>query len=176
MITFQTYIKKKKPADIMQREFNALVREALIEAAEFWIKEFLPLHFESSAVRRYGYAARKSYYNKLKRRARMILKPGTAQQYVPAPKPPGPLVYTGELKKEVLSRPVSAFKIKATATGKKQKVRVPVRIPHPINPKNSGELTKLVNEELKMMHRVATEALKERLAKWQAESREQISA
>lgn len=174
MITFKTYIRKNKPPEIMQREFNSLVREALTEAAKWWIEHFLPLHFEPSAVRRYGYAARKAEHNAIKRRARMVKKPGTAQTYVPAPKPPAPLVYTGELKREVLSRPVSAFKIKATATGKKQKVRVPVRIPHPINPKNSGELTKLVNEELKMMHFVAMETLKDLLANWQAESKEQI--
>lgn len=159
-----------------QRELNEITRTALTAAAQLWIKEFLPLHFIPSATQRYGYAPRNAKYRAIKRRAEKIRIAEFSNVFVPAPSPPSPLVWTGELKKEVLGRPLSEYNIKARATSNKQQVRVPVKIPHPLNPKNSGEITKLITLEILAMQNEAMKVFRKELEKRQTTKTETIKA
>lgn len=173
--TLSTKIKEKgNSASLMRRELNDATREALRAAAKFWIKKFLPLHFELQAVQRYGYAARDRVYRRIKREIERIKIAEFSDVTVPAPKPAKPLVWTGEMRDEVLGRPLSEYKIKARATAKKQTVKVPVRIPHPLNPKNSGELTRLINEEIRAMQRIALAKFEVELRKIEGQKTETI--
>jgi hypothetical protein len=159
-------IKKTNPPEIRLRELNAIIREGLTVVAGWWITECLPKHFLPSGVQRYGYSARKPSYLAVKRRMQKVrlweagYKKGA---WVPAPKPPGPLVWTGELRRTLLEKSPEDFNIKAIATSKKQTVRVPCPIPHPMSKEQTGELTRIINEEFRMMHEIAFEYIAAKL-------------
>lgn len=156
-VKFSVKIQETKPTELMQRSFNGMVKRSMEKAGEMWIKEFLPIHFTPKAVQRYRYAKRSDTLNAIKRRARQITNEAGVK--VPMEKPPSPFVWTGEMKREVLGRSVDEFNIRTTATSNKVKAKVPVRIPHPLNPKNAGEIPRLVRDEIKAMKVVTVEAL-----------------
>ena len=129
MITFKVLIKQTKSVGMKQAEFNRAVKVALTEAGLYRQDNFLPFHFDRMAFGRYNYAPRLSKYQEKKRRI-------THNE-------PIPLVFLGELRDYVLSnRQKGHIRVIATATATRQQVRVPVRMPHPLNPKNRGELSK----------------------------------
>lgn len=154
-------ITQSRPPELLMREWNSLVREALEQdVAKFWIANYLPLHFQPSAVQRYSYAARTDKYL---RRKRTKDKVKIKTKVVPIWKPTGPLILTGELMNSLLGKSPEAFNSKATVTSKKWQLRVPLRIPHPINPRNSGELSRLVKEETSKLQSLAIKSISNRM-------------
>lgn len=150
LITFKVLIKRTQSIGMKQSEFNRAVRIALTEAGLYWQQNFLHRHFEASAFGRYNYAPRGYRYQNRKR-------------YV-THREPLPLVFLGELRDYVLSnRDKGAIRVQSTATATRQQVRVPVRLPHPINPKNRGELTRPSSAENKEIGRYANRVLRELL-------------
>lgn len=150
MITFKVLIKRTQSVGMKQAEFNRAVKWALTEAGLMWVQEFLPRHFETMAFGRYNYAPRGRGYQERKRRV-------TGMQ-------PIPLVFFGELRSTVLAnRGKGLIRVVATATANRQQVRVPVRIPHPINPKNKGELVRTTKDEYQQVGRHANRVLRQML-------------
>lgn len=155
-------IRQSRPPELLLREWNRLVREALEEdVAPYWILNYLPLHFEPGAVQRYSYAARQEKYNR-KKRTRDVVK--IKGKVVPLAKPTGPLVLTGELRTSLLGKTPEQFNSKATVTSKKWQLRIPLRIPHPINPRNSGELSRYIHEEISRLQMIAIRGINKRMA------------
>lgn len=164
MMSFRVKVTAMRPATMMVRAWNHLIAGAYRLAGEYWVEHFLPLHFTAGAVQRYSYAARTRRYLERKRFAK-ALRDGKGNWFVPI-KPPLPLVYSDQLRKDVLGRNKSAFNIRATATSNKHQVRVPVRIPHPLNPKNAGEIVRWNDQEKEILRGVIMQAMKLSLA-WQ---------
>lgn len=140
---------------IAQKKINDAFRLGGQEAGWWWINNCLPRHFTFAAYQLYGYARRSFRWNQKKLNAKRAYSVNTGASY-PAEQPPVPMVWTGELRRHVLGR-TNSYQVKATAkfaTGdRKQIVRVsvPVGIPHPINPKNAGELTRIAPSEFRQM-------------------------
>lgn len=137
---------------------NKFVREAGEFAGRHAIRNYLPLHFQPGAVQRYRYSARRSEYNKIKQRMRRVRpwitggKRGVAK---PAPKPPAPWVWSGDLRDKLLSKSPEDFNIRSTATSKTQKVQIKLPTPHPISRDHRGELGRITNAEMKEMSKLA---------------------
>lgn len=157
-VKFSVRVRRFRPPEMMLRQWNDIIREALKEAAEFWIATCLPKHFEQGASQRYQYEKRREAYLRLKRIMEKV-RPwiGTKRQaaYIPAPKPPRPWVWSGMTIDKLLKRSPSDFNIQARATSKRQTVRVPLPVPHPTNPNNVGELGKMTRDEFRMMSEIA---------------------
>ena len=149
------------------KQVNTIFRFAGMEAGYYWINNYLHLHFEPQAYQRYGYARRSFRWNRKKQNAVKAYSPNTGREY-PAPKPPKPLVWTGEMRDRVLSRK-NSYQVKATAKfasdDRRQvvNIRIPIPLPHPINPKNRGELTKLAMSEWRKMRSIVNQVAKKRL-------------
>ncbi|HET6325797.1 MAG TPA: hypothetical protein VFG04_14060, partial [Planctomycetaceae bacterium] len=79
----------------------------------------------------------------------------TRGDWVTAPKPVRPWVWSGLTMNQLLSKHPSEFNIKATATTKRQQVKVPLPVPHPVTTDHAGELGRLRDDEFKAMHQVA---------------------
>ncbi len=166
MIKLKVRIKDLGRQDVKLRELNSIIREGLTKAAEWWIEECLPKHFESGAVQRYSMVARKPAYLAVKRRMQKVRlwAPGYKKgAWVPAPKPSGPLCWTGELKRTLLSKSIYDFNIKAVSTSNKHKVTIPCPIPHPMAKENAAEITRLIQSEMQTMQDIAFEYIKAKL-------------
>lgn len=161
-VTFEVQITELRPAEMLQRVFNGLVRQALEAAARFWLRAILPRHFEPAASARYNYRGRSARWRRIKAEVTTIRKRDGS--LVNAPKPPAPLVWSGDMKKDVLGKPIDSFTVRATATSNRQIVRVRVPLPHPIHPANAGELTRLNEPDRQEMQAVAVAELKRLLA------------
>lgn len=167
MLPLRIEIQEIGPPDIRKRLLNEIVREGLREAAEFWITHYLPIHFTQSAYSRYQYSARSQRYLAIKARAQKI-RPwiGTSRgDWVAAPKPPRPWVWSGETIHQLLGMTPEEFTIKAIATTKKQRVEVKLPVPHPTSPDHKGELGKLTQDEFKQMHEIAFAYIRHELQK-----------
>jgi hypothetical protein len=80
----------ERPADVSQRAWAEITRQAHGEMGEQWHREFLPLHFQAGARERYGYQSRSRGYLEKKRRLFLRgLSKGTELQ---------DLVFTGEMR------------------------------------------------------------------------------
>jgi len=91
-------------AEVMKKELGPIVNAALAQAIEEWHERTLPRHFQPSAAGRYHYKARTVAWKKHKRK-----KVGHDN----------PLVYTGDLKREVTRMiEIKTLKTKPSATGK----------------------------------------------------------
>jgi hypothetical protein len=157
LIKFGVIIKTDKPVDILRKEFNGLVREALTAAGITWIKDFLPLHFTYQAISRYAYEPRTKKYALRKNKPNRFIKKG---RVIPSPTPQNaPFVWSGDTKAMVLGRSPSDFNLKVTATSNKQMVKVPIKTPHAFNPKNSGELGRLGSQDFQVMTDIANAKL-----------------
>lgn len=178
MIPFSVTIKQSRPPEIMQREFNGMVRAALLQVGIYWVKHFLPKHFEPGAVQRYSYTARKPKYNAKKYKAELLKLPSGAKVRNPnfGQRQACPLVYTGEWRKLTLAKTPGDFNYKLTSTATKTMVRVPVPIPHPIPVKYANEIGRLTTDEMRTLHRVASEWLKMELSRWRAPRTTKIAA
>ena len=142
-------------------EFNELVRSSLRDVAALWIAQFLPRHFTNQAISLYRYAFRKPRYVERKRRLRPELIPpapfqfrGTLMDYVMANAQSGQMLSA--------SKAVATWSTSKNPSGKSQ-IKIPVRIPHPIHPKNRGELTRLAPSEIREMRRTFFDSLGSRL-------------
>lgn len=144
-----------------RREFNEIVRESLLEAADYWIKNYMNLHFGPGATSRYHYNFRSKVWLEYKAR------------FYPTLVLPAPFEFTGELMSFVMdnarsgrmldaSKAISTFPSKQNPSGK-QRVKIPIRIPHPIHPRYAGELSRLLPSEARQMRRVMFDALHRRL-------------
>jgi hypothetical protein len=134
---------------------NRIFREALTDVAAFWIEHILPTHFGNQATALYGYRFRSDRYLKRKRRLRPDLIP------------PAPFELSGQLKDYVMTNAQSGRMLansKPVATSSKIRVTIPVRIPHPIHPKNRGELSRLNRSDRRQMRRYFMMRLKARIA------------
>lgn len=128
-----------------QRGFNLLVRRTLLEIGLYWVEHFLPEHFKRTAVARYSYPRSTDRWLQFKKRIKNETRP---------------LVYTGELLEQVETQ---NYKPRATATAKRQTVRVTVPIPHPLNQSWSGTIGKLLQYEANEMHRYGIERMSKRI-------------
>lgn len=156
-----------KSYGVAQKKINWAFRTAGQEAGFWWINNCLEKHFEQRAYQLYGYARRSFRWNQKKSNAKRAYSPNTGRVY-PAEQPPKPLVWTGEMRDHVLSRR-SSYQVKATAkfsSGERQQlisVVVPVGIPHPINPRNKGELTRIAPSEWRHMRGIVFQKAKKHL-------------
>lgn len=115
------------------REINNALRDTLREdTAVWWILERAPKHFETGAVSAYQYVARTAAY--LKRRAGMARKRGESSR---------PLVFSGELEKEVKGGGVAGWNRRAWATSANQRLRISRRLPHKMQRMPAAEITAL---------------------------------
>lgn len=152
-------------------EFNELVKKSLLAAAAHWLKHFLPLHFLTTAIDRYGYKPRRKKWNDYKRAAKTIyVKPESNPKHPMAGlrvanpnyhKEPDPLVWTGHLKAFVTQKPIEMYTNNARFTylGKNPTIKVLVPLSHPINAVNAGEITKMTAEEKDILRGVANAEL-----------------
>lgn len=138
----------------------------MYQAGVYWLVNYRQLHFEKSATQRYSYTARNAKYLQIKQRAKRVRVSGTKKNPVwkTVTPPLGVLQWSGDMKTMVLQKPVEAFNIRATATVNKSTVRIPIPIPHAINPNKKGELTRFTRDELKQMNTIAMTFLKEYVA------------
>jgi hypothetical protein len=123
-------------------------------AARKWIDEFLELHFEPGNSQRYRLAARNPSWQRKKARGRAYVRRGV---WVSIPTPPVALVWKGQLKNRVLSnrRTLQIQSIARMWKGAPHfRVKVPVPIPHPLNPKNKGEVTRMIASETRLLQRL----------------------
>lgn len=155
MYKLSIVIKQERPPELLQKNLNEIVRRVLVQVAQMWIVRFRELHFGPGAVQRYSYVARSAKYNAIKRRA-LTVKDWQGRE-VTAPKPPSPLVWSGSLRDAVLKKSPADFNIVARATSNRQTVSVKIPIPHPLNPKNAGEIGRLIPSEVREMQEFAVQ-------------------
>ena len=157
------------------RALNSVVREGLVSAGIWWVENALPKHFDPSAVQRYDFEARNAAYLAVKRKMVKVREweSGHRGQWIPAPKPPGPLIWTGKLR-ESTQRSPSSFAIRATATANKKFVKVPVPLPHPMSEANCSELVRMIQSEADAMGKVAWELITQLFSVYGNQSVEEI--
>jgi hypothetical protein len=173
-ITISVTVKEERPRWLgSQREFNEIVRHALRSAAFYWFDRFLPLHFQPGSARKYGYTPRTQKYQRLKyflgRAGAYITKRGPGDipegTKVRATFPPQSLVWTGDMKQKVLSRPPADYvsSSRATATSNRQRIRIPIPLGHPIPAHNTHELTVVTPDEYEILSGVFRRVLLQRM-------------
>ena len=148
-------IEETNPPDIKKKLLNTIMRDGLQLTGEFWVEHFLPEHFKQGAQGKYNYELVSKVYAIIKNRAKRV-RPWigrTRGEWVPAPKPVRPWVWSGITMRELLSKSPSEFNIKPVATTNKQTVKVPIKVPHPITSEHAGELGRLTDDEFKVMHK-----------------------
>lgn len=159
-----------KGEGIAQKEINNILRAGAIQAGEWWIKTCLKRHFTNTAYPMYGYRKRSTRTTQKKMTRPEIFDP-QSKRWVKNPflgQQTLPLVYTGSLRGFVMSN-LGSYQAKATAkfSGDEQRqlvnVRVPIRLNHPINPANAGELTRLADSEKNEMRRIISRYAKGRI-------------
>lgn len=166
MIPISVKVKKIAPPEIKLRLLNNIIRDALYQAGVKWVTDYLPKHFEPSAVQRYQYGARNPKYNIIKRRmtrVRTWRRGKKGGDWIPAPDPKGPLVWTGNLRDSLLRKSPQDFNIKATSSSSKHQVKVPCPLPHPMSAENAAELVRMNNEEFEVLQKYVFEIIQTRL-------------
>ena len=94
---------------VAKKHFARLANAAFIRAIRWWHRKVLPKHFQAGAERRYRYQSRSSKYAVYKSEIARI----SSRQY------DLPLVYTGELRRQVTSRiQLKAMKTKPKVRGR----------------------------------------------------------
>lgn len=78
---------------------------------------------------------------------------------------------SGELEKELRGRPLSAYNIKATATAKRQRIKVPIRLPHPMQEVHAAEIVATNEEERNKLKTKIADEIKRRMKKLRSGSR-----
>ena len=146
VLSFHESVRGMRPADAMISTFNGYVRNALRDTVQYWLVYFRSMHFGPQAARRYGHNPRSAKYAAIKRRARWIYSPRLKVK-VPATFPPENLVWTGDLKRDILQRPVSAFNIRSISTSNKTEARAKIQSPHPMRSAQWYELTTVIDAE-----------------------------
>jgi hypothetical protein len=145
-------IERSGLATIGKRGFQVAGRAAIEVTARYWFDNYLPLHFQNIAYRRYRYLRRDNKYNQ--RKARKTAFEG--EDGVAAVGEVKPLVFTGRSRERSLSAP----KIRAKAPNY-QTYRADVIIDAPafnfgvgkrINMRD--EVTRFTPQEEKTMERV----------------------
>lgn len=128
----------ERPAWLKKGAFNAVLKVALREVAEYWAMKVLKKHFTPAGAREYGYRERSHKYLTRKRR-----KFGHAD----------PLVLQGRLKRELLRR--SGFRISGTS----KSVTITLRTGGQLRSKDAGqELTTVsVRDRVDLTQRLADE-------------------
>lgn len=123
-----------------------------------YIYSRLPEHFKRTAYAEYGYNLRSPKYERIKRFAKQIRHKGIK---IPNPnygKKPDPLVYSGELKEFILSRPVTSYirdaAISSRIVGSEVKLRIPIRTNHPIHPTHAKDPHRISAQEQSDMKRI----------------------
>lgn len=154
--------KRWEAANLSAGELNDIFRASLRATAEQWINTMLPQHFGNEAMNRYGYKFRSKRH--LARKA--WLRPDLS--------PPAPLEYTGELKSYVMGNATSGQMLNRTktiSTGPSQKnpngklrMTIPVQVPHPLNPKNAGELSRVIRSERRELDRLFYDTVSRKLS------------
>lgn len=149
-----------------RRELKTYIEQALREAADEWIRNYLPLHFDNSAIGRYGYKPRSSKYNALKVRRNFLFD--YRNKIVRPVQKPQPTVFSlfGDLKNFVMGNQASGDMLRRTriqGATTRMTAKIPVNFPHPINAKNKGEMTRIRRNEHNAIMRLAFERLKELL-------------
>src|SRR5262249_50666262 len=107
--------------------------------------------------------SRSRRYLEIKKRMTRVRKWKT-KEWMPAPKPPMPLQWTGDLNKtiqEIVGNP--SAHIKATSTTNRQRVKVPIRLPHPMRRVNAAEIVRLIKSEYDELMKRAVKVLKKRV-------------
>jgi hypothetical protein len=166
LIPLTAKVRRIAPPEIKLRLLNSIIRDALYQTGVKWVTDDLPKHFEQGAYQRYGYDARNTRYNAIKRRmlrVRTWRHGRTGGNWIPAPKPPSPLRWTDNLKDSLLRRSPADFNIKATSTSNKHTVRVPCPLPHPMSAQNANELVRLNQEEFEALQQYAFNLIQQRL-------------
>jgi len=167
VIPLRVKVQRLRPPDVIQRLFNLWVREGLLLAGEWWIRNRLPLHFGPQATQRFKYALRTALW--MVRKARKLGDLPTAKTLGIALKRGSgfgqllqdkrPFEFSGQLKGVA----IGSARATALATANTTRVEVKVPLGHPINEKHSGELTMLLDMERKEMRKIVVEHVRMRL-------------
>ena len=161
-----------KAMKVKQSTINTWVRAAMMEAAKLWIEEFRPRHFGKAAFYKYAYKPRSAWTQAAKRaleaegliplprnewrgaiHPRVIRVYGRAIFARPGAFSNEPFFWTGQMKDKVLNQNVYAPIARATA--KRQHVRVPVALGHPVPTGLAPEVVTLLPSEMNRMHQRA---------------------
>jgi hypothetical protein len=141
----------------MEGGLQSSVEEGLQEAKKVFIEQGVKDKFATYSAGKYGFFNRSPRYQKQKRE-RETMKDRTLQIQRPVVKPPQALVLFGDLKKELMGRPVEGFASDLVATARQTELRVKVRAPHPMLRRQWLELKKTTPA----IERRMTQAVRER--------------
>jgi hypothetical protein len=143
---------------IGKRGFQEVGRLAIEAAASYWFDNYLPLHFQNIAYRRYSYASRSTVYNESKAKRRKYDDTQALGEVKP-------LVFTGRSRESALRSP----NIKAKAPNY-QSYRADVIIDAPAFNFGVGkridmrdEVTRFTPQEEKTMEKVFAEVWEKQL-------------
>lgn len=168
-MSFRAIVEQTR-ADYMvsKSALNEAVRVSLVDGpAATFTAEVLSRKFEPSAFARYGYPPRSGKWNEIKRR-------GSERLGVPPMSPPIALVWTGaaghplSVRETVLGGVASGETLRRAqgiARGERMELRVKIPIPHPLNPRNAGELKSITADEKRRLDQRARAELRVQLAK-----------
>ena len=145
---------------ISQRAMNELARVGCRQAVEYWLLHFLPLHFEPLARTRYTHAPRSPNWERIKQRAKRVRYPRGSENWIPAVRPPRDLVWTQELRREVIGmRAALVSRIDARATASRIHASVTIPLPHPLSNRYAPEIVRLIPEEIDAMQAIVDRAV-----------------
>lgn len=147
-------------------EFNRSMRWAMTSAGLLWIEKYLPMHFESGAAGRYSYSPRPLPYDRMKER--ITKAPALPLRFIAdvAGHDRDPETLMGFV---LGNRASGAIRVLASSRGDEYGLRVPIRMPHPLNPKysssglgpNRGELVRKIKGETQDMARQIVKTMRE---------------
>lgn len=170
MVEFKVRLKRLKPPEVLQSYFNAWVREGLLLAGEWWIKNALPRHFGRGATQRYKYALRKAKYMIQKARRfedlRSLVKTAAAGGLNQDPRPFESGITRNRRYPKTIDT-VRNARVRAFATSAKQHAEITVPLGHPIHPDHAGEMSKVLKEEIQTMRRIVIDHVKRRRREFQ---------
>jgi hypothetical protein len=164
VITLTVKLKRMRPADVLASEFNAFVREAIVRALDWWIRERLKLRFGADASRRFGYTPRgrrwlirKAIYRRDLSALKLLGKESGNWQF-----DAHPFEFTGELMKTVTAQANAT----ATATASRQRGIIALPLGHEINPAVAGEhgiAGSVTEDEWRTMRKMVTDHVMQKL-------------
>jgi len=157
---------------------NAALKHAMMSAARYWHQKMLPLHFGTSAARRYGYEPRKGIpgsgqpwrWKKKNKHGGMTKYRSYSARKFDEKGHVRPLEYTGELKQSTRSFRIAGSKSRGVCyltrahTANRRHPNSQIRM--------SEELTVIRPDELQELHKVAVREVEDALKR--ARGRERI--
>lgn len=169
MIILRAKITETKPLDVARDAWRVITRGAFQDVGEYWVKNFLPGHFEQGAGQKYGYQFRSKAYRERKDRAFAAHRP---MQKGGAPVIAGsdrPNVLTGYMQQQALeTNTVRGFPSRATVTIYGP-AYLSTRFFKKRQPDKGKEITTVRNDEVVILNRVLREGVQTRLESYRGQ-------